>query len=249
MKKVSVCGFDPYLKKISGYRKLLSLANLVGENKPNEGPQVDGYFLVSGWVNTLYMRCVGTDKVVVFARVSEDNLKFFVPCFDIFTACCVMLRFSLSLKIYLDKHCKISAVRLQLESSHKVQFGTSKGQVVLTKSICYPEAHKFSTAATRWVQAQIFICGVEYCDFVVWTTQDIFVQRILPDRELRANSLRAPTEFFSKFLLPEMVGILSVIHVQVVKFKPTLIHHHQHVMKTTWKGLGATVSDMWKKAH
>ena len=94
MKKVSVCGFDPYLKKsdytstkraVSGYRKLLSLANLV--NKPNEGPQVDGYFLASGWVNTLYMRCVGTDKVVVFARVSEDKLKFFVPCFDIFTAC------------------------------------------------------------------------------------------------------------------------------------------------------------------
>ena len=135
----------------------------------------------------------------------------------------------------------------------------------LVKSLCYPEAHKFSAAATRWgcrnegkareayqksidqfdesltksdsglnvdprwpylgtspdglvnckcsgqglceikcpyayddsvisdtagkknfnqVQAQIFTCGVEYCDFLVWTTQDIFVQRILPDREL-----------------------------------------------------------------
>ena len=50
---------------------------------------MDAYnFFVSGWVNTLYMRCVGTDKVVVFARVSEDELiKFFVPCFNIFTAC------------------------------------------------------------------------------------------------------------------------------------------------------------------
>ena len=36
---------------------------------------MDAYnFFVSGWVNTLYMRCVGTDKVVVFARVSEDEL-------------------------------------------------------------------------------------------------------------------------------------------------------------------------------
>ena len=32
------------------------------------------------------------------------------------------------------------------------------------------------------------------------------MERILPDRELWANSLRAATEFFSKCLLPEMVG-------------------------------------------
>ena len=75
--------------------------------------------------------------------------------------------------------------------------------------------------------------------------QDLFVQRILPDRELWANSLRAATEFFSKCLLPEMVGK----NVQVMKFKSTLTQHHQHVMKTMWKGLGATVSDMWKEAH
>ena len=29
----------------------------------------------------------------------------------------------------------------------------------------------------------LFICGVEYCDFVVWTTRDLFVQQILPDQE------------------------------------------------------------------
>ena len=58
----------------------------MGDKKPKS---MDAYnFFVSGWVNTLYMRCVGTDiKVVVFARVSEDELiKFFVPCFNIFTA-------------------------------------------------------------------------------------------------------------------------------------------------------------------
>lgn len=31
-------------------------------------------FFVSGWVNTLFMRNVDTDKVVVFARVSMINL-------------------------------------------------------------------------------------------------------------------------------------------------------------------------------
>ena len=45
-------------------------------------------FFVSGWVNTLYMRHVGSDKVVVFGRVSEEELiKFVVPCLNIFTAC------------------------------------------------------------------------------------------------------------------------------------------------------------------
>ena len=169
----------------------------------------------------------------------------------------------------------------KLKSACKTK--TAKPAKSLVKSICYPEAHKFSTAATRWgcehegrarkayqieitrfhesltisdsglnidprwpylgaspdgivdckccgigvceikcpyayrnstiaeaagqknfclkkdkfgkihldkshayyyqVQAQIFICGVEYCDFVVWTTRDLFMQRILPDQE------------------------------------------------------------------
>lgn len=56
------------------------------------------------------------------------------------------------------------------------------------------------------VQAQIFICGVEYCDFVVWTTRDLFVQRILPDQEFWENALSASSEFFSKCILPEIVG-------------------------------------------
>ena len=56
------------------------------------------------------------------------------------------------------------------------------------------------------VQAQIFICGVEYCDFVVWTTRDLFVQRILADQEFWENALSASSEFFSKCILSEIVG-------------------------------------------
>ena len=29
----------------------------------------------------------------------------------------------------------------------------------------------------------LFVTGVEYCDFVVWTEKDIFIQRVLPDTE------------------------------------------------------------------
>ena len=56
------------------------------------------------------------------------------------------------------------------------------------------------------VQAQIFICGVEYCDFVVWTTKDLFVQRILPDLEFWENAVCTTLELFNKCVLPELVG-------------------------------------------
>ena len=56
------------------------------------------------------------------------------------------------------------------------------------------------------VQAQIFICGVEYCDCVVGTTRDLFVQRILPDQEFWENALSASSEYFSKCILPGIVG-------------------------------------------
>lgn len=56
------------------------------------------------------------------------------------------------------------------------------------------------------VQAQIFIFGVEYCDFVVWTPKDFFVQRILPDQEVWDIVLSITLEFFNKCNLPELVG-------------------------------------------
>ena len=51
---------------------------------------------------------------------------------------------------------------------------------------------------------------------------------------------------FQQMPLPEKV---AVIYVNAVKFTPTLTHHHQQVMKTMWKGLSATVSDMWEEVH
>lgn len=56
------------------------------------------------------------------------------------------------------------------------------------------------------VQCQIFVTGVEYCDFVVWTTKDIFIQRILPDAELWESSLEKAKLFFLRGVLPELLG-------------------------------------------
>ncbi|XP_048023246.1 uncharacterized protein LOC125253351 isoform X1 [Megalobrama amblycephala] len=56
------------------------------------------------------------------------------------------------------------------------------------------------------VQAQLHIVGAEYCDFVVWNCNDIFVERILPDFELWDDVIPKVECFFRNCLLPEILG-------------------------------------------
>ena len=56
------------------------------------------------------------------------------------------------------------------------------------------------------VQAQIFICDIEYCDFVVWTTKDVHIQRILPDPTFWYKVVEKATRLFQTAVLPEIVG-------------------------------------------
>ena len=105
--KVSICGVDPYSLKKSDYSENVELLPSVQypdivnclvlqtswatKTQMKAYKSMDAYnVFASGWVNTLYMRCVGKYKVVVFARVSEDELKLLsslLPVFNIFTAC------------------------------------------------------------------------------------------------------------------------------------------------------------------
>ena len=56
------------------------------------------------------------------------------------------------------------------------------------------------------VQCQLFCTGREYCDFIVWTKNDIFVERIHPDAAFwRTNIPRAET-FFRTAILLEIIG-------------------------------------------
>ena len=56
------------------------------------------------------------------------------------------------------------------------------------------------------VQAQIFICEVEFCDFILWTEQDIHIERILPDNVFWKNAVAKATKFFFIGILPEIMG-------------------------------------------
>ena len=94
--KITVCGFDPYaLRKSDFFENIELLPNvqypdivnyLVLQTSRATKTQMKAYksmdaynFFVSGWVNTLCLRSVDTDKVLVFARVGNvtflsDNL-------------------------------------------------------------------------------------------------------------------------------------------------------------------------------
>ncbi|XP_034071108.1 uncharacterized protein LOC117545435 isoform X2 [Gymnodraco acuticeps] len=56
------------------------------------------------------------------------------------------------------------------------------------------------------VQAQLHLVDVDYCDFVVWTKNDLFVERIVRDVDLWDNIIPRVESFFRLCVLPEVLG-------------------------------------------
>uniref|UniRef100_A0A3Q2YV71 YqaJ viral recombinase domain-containing protein n=1 Tax=Hippocampus comes TaxID=109280 RepID=A0A3Q2YV71_HIPCM len=54
------------------------------------------------------------------------------------------------------------------------------------------------------VQTQLFLCDVDYCDFIVWTPKDMFVVRIEPNPEEWKRLLNLLSKFFAAVVLPEL---------------------------------------------
>lgn len=54
------------------------------------------------------------------------------------------------------------------------------------------------------VQAQMLVCGVTYCDYVVWTEREAFIERIPIDSKFCENLLQTSNSFFRCVLLPEL---------------------------------------------
>lgn len=52
------------------------------------------------------------------------------------------------------------------------------------------------------VQGQLMVTGCTFCDFVVYTSKDIFVQRITPDIHFMSNLLEKLASFFKEYALP-----------------------------------------------
>ena len=55
------------------------------------------------------------------------------------------------------------------------------------------------------VQAQIKLCCIDYCDFVVWREEELFVQEILPDTDFIMDAI-SKCEQFIKLAVLGMLG-------------------------------------------
>ena len=56
------------------------------------------------------------------------------------------------------------------------------------------------------VQAQLNICGVQYGDFVVWSKEEVIIERIYLDRSFFEDLMSRVENFFMHSVLPELIG-------------------------------------------
>lgn len=56
------------------------------------------------------------------------------------------------------------------------------------------------------VQAQMKFRNALYCDFVVWTENDLIIERLLPDDEFMKFAIEKATEFFKYLILLKLLG-------------------------------------------
>lgn len=54
------------------------------------------------------------------------------------------------------------------------------------------------------VQTKMGVCGVAYCDFVVWTPTELYIERVLKDDAFFQNMLASARKFFTHVVLPEL---------------------------------------------
>lgn len=58
------------------------------------------------------------------------------------------------------------------------------------------------------VQCQLFCTNRAYCDFVLWTNEDIHIERIYPDEEFWLSCIQKAQVIFKTAILPELLGKL-----------------------------------------
>lgn len=75
------------------------------------------------------------------------------------------------------------------------------------KQFCLGESFKLKHSHQYYYQAQLhmFVCDVNYCDFVVWTKHEVIVQRVFRDEELLREALPKAKIFFVSNVLPELL--------------------------------------------
>ena len=56
------------------------------------------------------------------------------------------------------------------------------------------------------VQGQLMVTGAEFCDLVVYTYEDMFVQRILPNYPFMDNLLKKLSKFYKRHAMKYLIA-------------------------------------------
>ena len=52
----------------------------------------------------------------------------------------------------------------------------------------------------------MYVCKVDYCDYVIWTQKGLHVERLVPDNDLIESIITKSKAFFQYAVLPELLG-------------------------------------------
>ena len=77
-----------------------------------------------------------------------------------------------------------------------------------SSTFCLKDVLKLDTSHAYYyhVQAQMKLCGANYCDFVMWSDSEMVIERILPNDDVISDALERASKFFKVGILPELVG-------------------------------------------
>ncbi|KAL1274388.1 hypothetical protein QQF64_027202 [Cirrhinus molitorella] len=92
-------------------------------------------------------------------------------------------------------------------------------QFCLDKALQLKKNHEYY----HQVQLHMYVCNTQYCDFVVWTKEDVAINRISKDEEMLQSVLPKAEVFFKQSVLPELLTRTMDPLMQV----PTVCPHCQ----------------------
>ncbi len=109
---------------------------------------------------------------------------------------------------------------IKLKHDHAYYYQVSCFSVFLYKKL-------YLTYYYKQVQCHLFCSNMSYCDFVLWTNEDLHIERIYPDESFWLESVDCAKLFFDTSIIVELLG--KFIHEQpsqpfMYQLKPRVVN-------------------------
>ena len=110
-------------------------------------------------------------------------------------------------------HCKCCGLGVvEVKCPLCAQEASFERSMIETKHFCLEKQHdgkyqlKRNHAYYYQCQLQLFVTGYSFCDFVVWTEQELHIERITLHETLIQSTLPIVKKFYKLYILPGLLG-------------------------------------------